>query len=94
MYGAREAEYKSIRRLMVHAVSAATTAAPPLERTSIAASCEAPANTTVEKPKAAPTPRPSATGVTPATRPKGMTPMSIGATAPAPARRSGRDTPT
>ena len=41
-YGAIDAEYSSMRRLMVSAVSAATTAAPPSQSTSIAASCEAP----------------------------------------------------
>src|SRR5688572_10562028 len=54
----------------------------------MAASCDAPAKTIVEKPAAAPRPRPWATGVAPATRPKGTTPTSIGATAAIPALTS------
>src|SRR5688572_581713 len=56
----------------------------------MAASCDAPANTMTENPTATAPPRPWVTGVAPATRPKGTTPTSIGATARAPARRSDR----
>src|SRR4051794_1647129 len=89
-WGAREAEYSSRRRLIVHAATAATKADPPESRTSRAASCEAPAKTITEKPTATAPPSPWATGVTPATRPNGTTPTSIGATARAPARKSCR----
>ena len=58
--------------------SAPASAGPPSASTSIAASCDAPANTNVEKATAVPMPSPFATGVTPATSPNGITPMSIG----------------
>ena len=54
----------------------------------MAVSWEAPAKTMVEKPTAAPPPMPLAVGVAPATIPKGTTPMSMGATARAPATTS------
>src|SRR5687768_1568601 len=71
---------------MVQAASTATSTVPPWLRTSMAASWEAPANTMVEKPAAAPTPSPPSGGVAPATNPTGTTPIGCGATAFAPAR--------
>ena len=88
--GASDAEYSSIRRLIVQAASAATSAEPPSPSTSMAASCDAPANTMVENPIAARSPRPFSAGVAPATSPNGTTPTSIGATAATPARSSAR----
>ena len=80
-----------MRRLMVQAARMATTAEPPWPRTSTITSCDAPAKTIVESPTDAHPPRPSATGVAPATSPNGTTPKSIGAAASAPARASLRD---
>ena len=78
--------------MMVQAATAATSQPPPSARTSAAANCDAPANTMVDSPTAAAAPRPSAGGVAPATRPNGTTPMSMGATATAPARKSALST--
>src|SRR4051794_10033058 len=91
-YGASEAEYRSSRRLIVHAARAATNQLPPSPSTPMAASCEAPAKTMVEKPTAAQALRPSVAGVAPATSPNGTIPMSMGATAAAPARKSALST--
>ena len=75
---------------MVQAAITATAADAPSASASAAASCDAPANTIVDRPIDTPPPSPVATGVAPATRPNGMTPMSIGATARAPAASSAR----
>ena len=88
--GASDAEYSSRRRLIVQAATTATRAEPPSASASAAASCDAPANTIVDRPIDVPPPRPVDTGVAPATSPKGMTPTSIGATAFAPASSSAR----
>ncbi len=77
--------------MMVQAARTATATEPPPVSTLMAASCEAPAKTMVENPRAAPAPSPAATGVAPATNPNGMTPITMGATAAAPARASESD---
>ena len=63
--GESEAEYRSMRRLIVQAASAATSQPPPSASTSAAASCDAPANTMVERPMADQAPSPSAGGLAP-----------------------------
>ena len=75
---------------MVQAAITATAADAPSASASAAASWLAPANTIVDSPIDTPPPSPVATGVAPATRPNGITPMSIGATARAPAASSAR----
>src|SRR4051812_36557947 len=72
---------------------AATIAEPPLASVCSTASCDAPANTIVDNPTAAPVPKWSVTDVAPTTNPNGATPISIGATARAPSRTSTRNTP-
>ncbi len=77
------------RRLMSHAVATATTMAEPPESRSIAASCDAPANTMIEKPIAPATPKSASTAAAPATNPNGTMPMAIGRQSRAPST-SGR----
>ena len=74
----------------MHAAITATAADAPSASASAAASWRGPANTIVDSPTDTPPPSPVATGVAPATRPNGITPMSIGATARAPAASSAR----
>ena len=73
-------------------MSTATATEPPPPSTSTMASWLAPAKTMVDSPMAMPPPRWASTGAAPATRPKGMTPMSSGVTAITPARNSSRFT--
>ena len=74
---------------MVQAAITATAADAPSASASAAASWLAPANTIVDSPMETPPPSPVATGVAPATRPNGITPIEHRGDRPGPGRQLG-----
>jgi hypothetical protein len=89
-YGAIDAEYITSRALITNAVPTTTAKGASRPSRSIAASCEAPANTTVDSPSACATVSSASTAAAPATSPNGAAPNNTGAIARTPARKESR----